>query len=119
MDEFEVQEHELLRLDDDLRLPWPIDGMACDVPLCNTQHFNTYRAYIKHWKNVHVQNINIFACNICNKTFNRRCHLGRHLRNVHKLKGNALATKIAETEPYTDINNQFISPNGILPRKNS
>ena len=117
MDDFEVEDFVLMRFDDDLHQPWPLEGMACDVPGCQTQVFTSFRAYIKHWKKVHVQFMNVFTCDICSTTFNRRCALNRHYRFVHKFNGINLANKTSNIVVQNVHNNSFIPPGDIYPRK--
>ncbi|VDI80186.1 Hypothetical predicted protein [Mytilus galloprovincialis] len=115
MDELEVQDYEMMRLDDDLRQPWPVEGMACNVPSCNTHIYTSYRAYIKHWKKIHTQYISISECEICN--INRKCLLNRHFRFVHKLNGAQLANKFAQVTVRNIINDNYVSPGDVLPPK--
>ena len=97
MEEIEVQEHEVMRLNDDLRQEWHVNGMACEIPSCETSLFTSHRAYIKHWKKIHVQSVTVYKCDICSSCFNRRCALNRHYRFVHKLSGSALAENVASS----------------------
>lgn len=117
--EFEIEddEHEIMRLDDDIRQRWPSNGMACDVPSCNSKHFSTFRKYIKHWKQIHVQYIRIYSCDTCTAKFNRQCILSRHFRFVHKLNKSRISEKLNKLVCKVE-NNKYISPGNILPRIN-
>ena len=42
MEVIEVQEHEVMRLDDDLRYELPVNGMACEIPSCETSLFTSH-----------------------------------------------------------------------------
>ena len=91
--------------------------MACEVVRCQTPVFNSYRSYIKHWKKIHVQFIDIFACDVCSSTFNRRCALTRHLRMVHKFNGTELVSKITNISVDKIQNVNYIAPGDVYPRK--
>ena len=114
----DFEERDQLKLDDDLRQTWPDNGMACDVPGCNTQHFSSFSTYIKHWKKFHVATTKVVFCSKCKKkSFSRRCDLTRHLKVYHKTEHNKLNKLVAEAKSKVLTNNKFVNPGQILPRK--
>ena len=66
------------------RIIFPIVGMACYEPSCNTPLFIRYRSLVQHWKTVHTATIDIYKCQVCRKSFTRRPDANRHLRNCHR-----------------------------------
>ena len=66
------------------RIIFPIVGMVCPEPFCNTPIFIRYRSLVQQWKTVHTATIDIYKCQICRKSFTRRPDANRHLRNCHR-----------------------------------
>ncbi|CAG2236790.1 unnamed protein product [Mytilus edulis] len=56
----DVDDHEMMSLDKDLRLPWPSNGMSCDVKDCSDYIYSSYNSYIKHWKKYQNRNSNFY-----------------------------------------------------------
>jgi hypothetical protein len=47
--DFEVDDREIRSLDDDMREPWPEEGVHCDVPGCSVFN-NSKQSIQKNWK---------------------------------------------------------------------
>ena len=114
--DFEVDDREIRSLDDDMREPWPEEGVHCDVPGCSV--FNKhYRKYIKHWKKVHSATVKMHCCSKCNTAESERCDLKRHYVESHKMTNSEAVIILLNSASKELQNRNFISPGRILPRK--
>lgn len=115
--EVNVQTTELNTLDKDLRLPWPSNGMACDVDGCTSNVFTNYRKYIKHWKEIHTPTIKTYRCVRCGMKHLYRFRLLTHLVKYHKMPKTDAKSELEKCKIQTSDNVKFICPGNILPRK--
>jgi len=81
--EIDVDYHEVMALDNNMRHPWPTEGMPCEVSECSDYIYSTYNSYIKHWKKYHTDTT-----------------VEKHAPNVHK--------NLEQTTNYVDSYQAFI-----------
>ena len=106
-----VSQNELQQLDCDLRQVWP-GPTICNVEGC-LDHFETLRAYLKHWKAIHTAEITIYSCLDCGRKFPTSNKVRRHLRLIH-------AEPVGGPEGYDKLskpNQIYIHPGQVVPFK--
>ena len=65
--EIDVDNHEVMALDNDMRQPWPTEGMPCEVSECSNYIYCSYNSYIKHWKRFHIETTVVQTCAKCSQ----------------------------------------------------
>ena len=120
--ELEPDEGETHFLYDHLRPIWKQDGMVCHVPECpRKDKITTLRAFIRHWKSVHVRTILLYVCGHldCLETpvFKAKNELHKHLQANHKLSVEEARSLAATCPTRKEANTQFVDPRGNLPPK--
>ena len=73
--EFDINHH--------LRPVWNSFQGWCNVQHCNTRCKN-FNDYMKHWKMVHVEQIQVYACRICSKRFRKKERTVAHVGFIHR-----------------------------------
>ncbi|CAC5372795.1 unnamed protein product [Mytilus coruscus] len=98
-----------------LRPIWePMGNKECNVPCCNVQLSN-FDKYIKHWSEVHVETITVYACIVCTERFGKRERAMQHASVVHRKERDDNNIKIIEVNNY-----KYKNDYGTLPyRKGS
>ena len=91
---------------------FPLLGMRCPVSLCSREHYPTFSAYMKHWRQFHHSTSANYVCQICGRQFLTRPHAVTCVRR-HGFQGAA--------EHVTSVavkNEDYIEPEGnFAPRK--
>jgi len=67
--EIDVDNHEVMALDNNMRQPWPTEGMPCEVSKCSDYIYSTYNSYIKHWKKYHTDTTVVKRCAKCSQEY--------------------------------------------------
>ena len=113
----EVQQETKPNLSDEIpqkNLPvWGSSAAHCPVPACKDKFpaFQTFDAFVKHWKLTHNSTRRIFICQICQKEY-----VGYHTSRKHKYRGSMYVTHGCENiNEYLVPNSSYIDPEGHLP----
>lgn len=105
---------EIIGLEKD-RAIFPVDGMSCNVPKCDTPVYQTYSKFMKHWKLCHLSKLQKYKCMKCRRVFKTKPHAISCIKR-HKHDENIPSNLIII---YVE-NLNFIDPKDVPPpRKGS
>ena len=69
---------------------FPLHGMKCPVAVCPRDHYETYSAYMRHWREKHHATSANYVCEVCGRIHSTRPHAvscvkrhGFHNTNQH------------------------------------
>ena len=118
--ELESDESEMHFLYDHLRPIWIPGGMVCHVPECpRTDKLSTLRAFVRHWKFIHVRTITLYVCGHLDclevPVFKAKNELHRHIQYKHKLSVEEARTLAATYPTRKEVNSRFVDPRENLP----
>ncbi|CAC5372842.1 unnamed protein product [Mytilus coruscus] len=83
-----------------LRPIWePMGSKTCNVPNYNVQ-LNSFDKYMKHWIEVHVERIFVYACNVSTERFRKKERAMKHASVIHREERNDNNIKRIEVNNY-------------------
>lgn len=103
-----------------LRPIWIPGGMFCHVQQCpRKEKIETLRAFIRHWKAVHVAEVKLFVCDhtdcMGSPVFKTKNDLVRHIQRQHKVSHSEAHVFAASYSTRVEQNTRFVDPRENLP----
>ena len=69
------------------------EKLVCSVEACKGKAFTKQFALMRHWAEIHEENVNLFECGGCTRLFRRAADVKRHALQKHNAEMKAVPGK--------------------------